>query len=48
MSCPDRLREAAKHGLRRAIVPKVNVPKGGEPDLQIQPVLSLQEAIEGL
>ena len=23
---PDRLREAAKHGLRQAIVPKANVP----------------------
>ncbi|MCF7985539.1 MAG: DNA repair protein RadA [Thiohalocapsa sp.] len=45
---PDRLREAAKHGMRRAIVPKANVPKGGVPDLEIQPVLSLREAIEGL
>jgi hypothetical protein len=26
---PDRLREAAKHGLRRPSCPKANVPKGG-------------------
>jgi DNA repair protein RadA/Sms len=45
---PDRLREAAKHGLHQAIVPKANVPKGGVNGLVIQPVLSLQEAINCL
>jgi DNA repair protein RadA/Sms len=43
---PDRLREAAKHGLRQAIVPKANVPKGGVEGLAIRPVLSLAEAME--
>jgi len=43
---PDRLREAAKHGLTRAIVPKANVPKGGIEGLSIQPVLTLREAID--
>jgi DNA repair protein RadA/Sms len=45
-SGPDRLREAAKHGLRQAIVPKANVPKGGVEGLAIRPVLSLAEAME--
>lgn len=43
---PDRLREAAKHGFRQAIVPKANVPKGGVDGLQIQPVLTLRDAID--
>jgi DNA repair protein RadA/Sms len=45
---PDRLREAAKHGLRQAIAPKANVPKGGIDGLQIRPVLSLAEALEAV
>jgi len=45
---PDRLREAAKHGLRQAIAPKANVPKGGIEGLSIRPVLSLAEAIEAV
>jgi DNA repair protein RadA/Sms len=45
---PDRLREAAKHGLRRAIVPAGNVPKGGVEGLDILPVLGLQEALDAL
>ncbi|KAA6182827.1 DNA repair protein RadA [Thiohalocapsa marina] len=45
---PDRLREAAKHGLKQAIVPKANVPKGGVEGLTIRPVLSLAEAMEAL
>ncbi|MGB5833515.1 MAG: DNA repair protein RadA [Thiohalocapsa sp.] len=45
---PDRLREAAKHGLRQAIVPKANVPKGGVNGLAIRPVLSLREAMDSL
>jgi DNA repair protein RadA/Sms len=47
-SGPDRLREAAKHGFKRAIVPKGNVPKGGVDGLTIQPVLTLREAIDAL
>ncbi|MBK1620091.1 DNA repair protein RadA [Lamprobacter modestohalophilus] len=45
---PDRLREAAKHGFKQAVVPKANVPKGGIDGLEIRPVLSLREAIDTL
>ena len=45
---PDRLREAAKHGFKQAVVPKANVPKGGIDGLRIRPVLSLREAIDTL
>jgi len=45
---PDRLREAAKHGLRRAIVPAANVPKGGVEGLDIHPVRGLREALDAL
>jgi DNA repair protein RadA/Sms len=45
---PDRLREAVKHGIRRAIVPAGNVPKGGVPGLEILPVKTLAAAIEGV
>jgi DNA repair protein RadA/Sms len=45
---PDRLREAVKHGLRRAIVPRANVPKGGIDGLQIQAAGTLKEAIDAL
>jgi DNA repair protein RadA/Sms len=47
-SGPDRLREAAKHGFKQAIVPKGNVPKGGVEGLQIRAVLSLREAVDAL
>jgi DNA repair protein RadA/Sms len=45
---PDRLREAAKHGIRRAIAPAGNVPKGGVAGLEILTVRSLGEAIDGV
>jgi len=45
---PDRLREAAKHGFKQAVVPKANVPKGGVDGLKIQPVLTLREAIDAV
>jgi DNA repair protein RadA/Sms len=45
---PDRLREAVKHGLRRAIVPAGNVPKGGVEGLEILPVRGLREALDAL
>jgi DNA repair protein RadA/Sms len=45
---PDRLREAFKHGMRRAIVPAKNVPKGGVEGLGILPVQTLREAIEAI
>lgn len=45
---PDRLREAVKHGMRRAIVPASNVPKGGVAGLEITPVLTLREALDSI
>ncbi len=45
---PERLREAAKHGFRRAIVPRANVPKGGVEGLEIRPVSRLAQVIESL
>ncbi|MEA3641459.1 MAG: DNA repair protein RadA [Lamprobacter sp.] len=45
---PDRLREAAKHGFKRAVVPKANLPKGGLDGLKIQPVLTLRDAIDAI
>jgi DNA repair protein RadA/Sms len=45
---PDRLREAAKHGIRRIIAPKGNVPKGGVQGLEILEVRHLREAIDGV
>ena len=42
----ERLREAAKHGFRKAIVPAGNVPKGGVSELEIIPVKKLSEALE--
>jgi DNA repair protein RadA/Sms len=46
-SGPERLREAAKHGFERAIVPKANVPKaGGIPALEVMAVSRLNQALE--
>ncbi len=42
----DRLREAAKHGFRRAIVPRANVPKRPVEGLQVTPVSRVSEALE--
>lgn len=44
----DRLREAVKHGIKRVIAPKGNVPKGGVPGLEILEVRHLREAIDGV
>jgi DNA repair protein RadA/Sms len=41
----ERLREAAKHGFRRAIVPRANVPKKGVDGLEIVSVQRLAEAL---
>ena len=43
---PERLREAAKHGFRHAIVPRHNVPRDGVEGLEIQAVGKLAEALE--
>lgn len=45
---PDRLREASKHGIRRAIAPAANVPKSGIEGLDIVRVKSLHEAIDAV
>lgn len=42
----ERLREAAKHGFKHAIVPWSNAPKGGVPGLEIHAVKTLREALE--
>jgi DNA repair protein RadA/Sms len=43
----DRLREAAKHGFRRAIVPRANAPKGGRmPGIEVIAVDRLDRALE--
>jgi DNA repair protein RadA/Sms len=42
----ERLREAGKHGFRRAIVPKANVPRGGIAGMEIIGVGRLTEALE--
>ena len=42
----ERLHEAAKHGFKRAIVPRANAPKKSIGDLDITPVQRLSEALE--
>jgi len=44
----DRLREAAKHGYKRAIVPKGNAPKQAIEDMEVIAVRRLSEAIEAV
>ena len=44
----ERLREAVKHGFRRAIVPAKNTPKKTILGMQVTPVRRLTEAIEAL
>ncbi|MDX1252758.1 MAG: DNA repair protein RadA [Gammaproteobacteria bacterium] len=45
-SGPDRLREAAKHGFKRAIVPKGNLPKQPMKEIDVIGVRRLSEAID--
>ncbi len=43
----ERLKEAATHGFKRAIVPKANAPKkGAYKDLEVIAVERLSEALE--
>jgi DNA repair protein RadA/Sms len=42
----ERLREAAKQGFRRALVPEANVPRRPVEGLEVQGVARLQEALE--
>ena len=44
----ERLSEAAKHGFKRAIVPKGNAPKGEIPGMQVIAVAKLSEALDAL
>jgi DNA repair protein RadA/Sms len=44
----ERLSEAAKHGFRRAIVPRGNAPKGNIGGMQVQAVSKLSEALAAL
>ncbi len=43
----ERIAEAAKHGFKRAIVPKANQPKA-DPGMQVIGVSKLQEALEAI
>ncbi len=42
----DRLREAAKHGFKHAIIPKANAPRTPLPGMQCVPVSRLSEALQ--
>ena len=44
----DRLREAAKHGFRRAIVPRANAPRLTAEGLDVMAISRLQEALDVL
>ncbi|MEO5703209.1 MAG: DNA repair protein RadA [Gammaproteobacteria bacterium] len=42
----ERLREAAKHGFKRAIIPKANLPKGGIKNMEVTAVQRLSDALK--
>ncbi len=44
----ERIQEAAKHGFRRALVPKANAPKKAIEGMQVIPVSRLSEALDAL
>ncbi|WP_372831087.1 DNA repair protein RadA [Pontibacterium sp.] len=44
----ERIREAAKHGFRRAIVPKANVPKDRLNGMEVVGVTCLSEALDAI
>jgi DNA repair protein RadA/Sms len=44
----ERISEAAKHGFKRAIVPKANVPKHGISGIEVIGVSTLSEALEAI
>src|SRR5690606_35588387 len=44
----ERLQEAAKHGFRRAIVPRANRPRSNPPGMEVVGVATLAEALEAL
>ena len=45
---PDRLREAAKHGFKRAIVPRGNAPRPLPDGMQVTVVTRLSEALDAV
>jgi DNA repair protein RadA/Sms len=47
-SGPDRLKEAAKHGFRRALVPAGNAPRRGVEGIEVATVSRLAEALDVL
>lgn len=44
----ERIREAAKHGFKRAIVPAANAPRDKKGDIEVIAVKTLQEALQAL
>ena len=44
----ERLREAAKHGFKRAIVPFANAPRDKQLGIEVVAVKNLQEALAAL
>lgn len=42
----ERLKEAAKHGFKRAIAPKANIPKGGIAGMEVMAVEHISQALE--
>ena len=44
----ERLREAAKHGFKRAIIPTANAPKSPLQGMEVIPVSRLSEALENI
>jgi len=44
----ERLREAAKHGFKRAILPKENVPRQHIEGLEVLPMTKIAQALEAL
>lgn len=44
----ERLREAAKHGMRQAVIPQANAPKGRVEGLAVRAVGSLREALDAV
>jgi predicted ATP-dependent serine protease len=47
-ACQERLREAAKHGFKRAIVPYANAPRDKNIGIEVVAVKNLQQALEAL
>jgi len=48
VSGEQRIREAAKHGFTRAIVPKANAPKKAISGIKVIAVEKLQQAIDSV